>query len=401
MKNIGIIAEYNPFHNGHLYQIKKIKEEFPNSTITVVMSPYFVQRGEPSILDKFERTNIILEHEVDLVIELPTIYSLQSAENFGYGGVSILNSLGYIDFLSFGVEAKNFEKIIEYVDVQLKYSKEIEEYTLIKLKEGLNFAKAKNESTKKIYKDLNIYYDDDIIKSNNILAIEYLKSLKILDSKLKCFPILRDMSDHADENINYNNITSATSIRKFVKNNSNLNKIKTVIPYDTFLSLEKENKFKNIDDYTEIFKYKLLIEKKSMENITGYEDGIENLLIKNFKNSLNLQEVIDKSINKRYSKTRLQRLIINYLLNIDNDIIDKSKKLKNDYIRVLGFNNRGKDLLKKVKKETSLDIITNFKQKDKLINSKLLDIELDASNLYYIKNKEYNIEYFKNPVVKK
>lgn len=401
MKNIGIIAEYNPFHNGHLYQINKIKEKFPDSTITVIMSPYFVQRGEPSILDKFVRAEIALENNVDLVLELPTIYSLQSAENFGRGSVKILNSLKYLDYLSFGVEAENFDKINEYVDIQLDNAKELSKYTLEYLNKGYSFANAKNKSTEKIYSDLNKGFDFDLIKSNNILAIEYLKALKKENSDIDCLPILRNKSDHSDENINYNNISSATSIRKYVKTNSKLNLISSVIPDKTYYYLNSINESNSINDYLEILKYKLIINKDSMKDITGYENGLDNLIIKNLNNSLSVEELINKSKNKRYSQTRIQRLIINYLLKIDNSLIDKSINNKNEYIRVLGFNTNGQNLLNKVKNNTDLTIITNFKQKNKLKNNRLLDIELDASNLYNIKKENINIEFNKNPIIKK
>lgn len=401
MKNIGIIAEYNPFHNGHLYQINKIKEKFPDSTITVIMSPYFVQRGEPSILDKFIRAEIALENNVDLVLELPTIYSLQSAENFGRGSVKILNSLKYLDYLSFGVEAENFDKINEYVDIQLDNAKELSKYTLEYLNKGYSFANAKNKSTEKIYSDLNKGFDFDLIKSNNILAIEYLKALKKENSDIDCLPILRNKSDHSDENINYNNISSATSIRKYVKTNSKLNLISSVIPDKTYYYLNSINESNSINDYLEILKYKLIINKDSMKDITGYENGLDNLIIKNLNNSLSVEELINKSKNKRYSQTRIQRLIINYLLKIDNSLIDKSINNKNEYIRVLGFNTNGQNLLNKVKNNTDLTIITNFKQKNKLKNNRLLDIELDASNLYNIKKENINIEFNKNPIIKK
>lgn len=401
MKNIGIIAEYNPFHNGHLYQINKIKEKFPDSTITVIMSPYFVQRGEPSILDKFIRAEIALENNVDLVLELPTIYSLQSAENFGRGSVKILDSLKYLDYLSFGVEAENFDKINEYVNIQLDNTKEISKYTLEYLNKGYSFANAKNKSTQKVYFDLNKDFDSELIKSNNILAIEYLKALKKENSDIDCLPILRNKSDHSDENINYNNISSATSIRKYVKTSSNLNLISSVIPNKTFYYLNNKDEINSIDDYYEILKYKLLINKDSMKDITGYENGLDNLIIKNLNESLSIEELITKSKNKRYSQTRIQRLIINYLLKIDNSIIDKSINNKNEFIRVLGFNTNGQNLLNKVKNNTDLKIITNFKQKNKFKNNRLLDIELDASNLYNIKEDNINIEFNKNPIIKK
>lgn len=401
MKNIGIIAEYNPFHNGHLYQINKIKEKFPDSTITVIMSPYFVQRGEPSILDKFIRAEIALENNVDLVLELPTIYSLQSAENFGRGSVKILDSLKYLDYLSFGVETENFDKINEYVNIQLDNAKEISKYTLEYLNKGYSFANAKNKSTQKVYFDLNKDFDSELIKSNNILAIEYLKALKKENSDIDCLPILRNKSDHSDENINYNNISSATSIRKYVKTNSNLNLISSVIPNKTFYYLNNKDEINSIDDYYEILKYKLLINKDSMKDITGYENGLDNLIIKNLNESLSIEELITKSKNKRYSQTRIQRLIINYLLKIDNSIIDKSINNKNEFIRVLGFNTNGQNLLNKVKNNTDLKIITNFKQKNKFKNNRLLDIELDASNLYNIKEDNINIEFNKNPIIKK
>ena len=220
MKTSGIIAEYNPFHLGHKYQINKIKKEL-NTNIIAIMSGDFVQRGECAILDKYTRAKIAVNNGVDLVIELPFYYSLQSAENFAKGGISILNKLNIVDYLCFGFECEKKEDIIEIAKFQLKYKNEIEELLNFEIKLGKSYAVAyKNaciEINKK-YKVLEI--QDNFFISNNILSIEYVKNLILSKSQITPFPIKRKGKNYNDEDYNSQDQLSASAIRKAIYENN-------------------------------------------------------------------------------------------------------------------------------------------------------------------------------------
>ena len=244
MKTSGIIAEYNPFHLGHKYQINKIKKEL-NTNIISIMSGDFVQRGECAILDKYTRAKIAVNNGVDLVIELPFYYSLQSAENFAKGGISILNKLNIVDYLCFGFECEKKEDIIEIAKFQLKYKNEIEELLNYEMKLGKSYAVAYKDACIEInrkYKVLEI--QDDFFISNNILSIEYVKNLILSKSQITPFPIKRKGKNYNDEDYNSKDQLSASAIRKAIYEN-NFEKIETFIDKNTFNELKNSvNSFK-------------------------------------------------------------------------------------------------------------------------------------------------------------
>lgn len=397
---IGIIAEYNPFHNGHIYQIENIKKKFPDSNIIVIMSPQFVQRGEPSILDKFIRADLAVENGVDLVIELPTIYALQSAENFAYGAVKILNSLNIIDYLSFGTETEDINELIKYIDIQTAESKLYNKYLSEFLKKGHNYNTSINLSMEKLYKYLGESYNSDIIKSNNILALEYLRSLNKLKSNIKPFPIYRSKSNHSDTNITSDTINSATSIRNSFSNNDM--SFKNSIPNNTYKELIKSKKNNSLNSFYNYFKYEVLINNSNMSDITGYESGMDNLLKKHILNSKNMDDFLKNTRSRRYSKKRIQRFICNYLLKINQSLINDIINEENKYIRVLAFNKNGQQILSKIK-NSDLSIVTNLKQIKGIdsISKSLFDIDIKASNLYYFNQNIYNYDYYEKPKIKR
>ena len=214
---LGIIAEYNPFHNGHLYQIQKAKEQTNADYVVAVMSGNFVQRGNTSIVNKWAKAEMALQNGVDLVIELPVLYATSSAENFADGAVKLLDSLKIVDFLSFGSETPNIQALDHLADILYNEPKEYKALLSIELDKGLSFPKARENA-------LMIYLNDQknvktILSSpNNILAIEYLKALKRINSKIKPYTIGRFEADYNSRQFN-GNIASSTAIRNIVKNN--------------------------------------------------------------------------------------------------------------------------------------------------------------------------------------
>ena len=316
-KRIGIIAEYNPFHNGHLYQIQKAKELTGADTVIAVMSGNFTQRGDTSLINKFEKAKIALQNEVDMVIELPTIYSISSAENFALGGVKILNEIGNIDYLVFGIEEENLEKLQAIADVLVNEDNEFKRNIKEELDKGNSYPKAREIALKKVLSSENV--ENIMQKPNNILAIEYLKALKITNSKIKPFAIKRKNTMHNDENIN-ENYASGTYIRKlFIENN--FNEIKKVVPkytYERLLELKNHGTYvTSINDFSDIVIYKIrTMTKEEISQIADINEGLENSIKLASTTCKTIDEIVEKVSTKRYTKTRISRILTYVGINI-------------------------------------------------------------------------------------
>lgn len=386
MKVSGIISEYNPFHLGHKYQIDTLKNEIDTSVIAI-MSGDFVQRGECAILDKYTRAKIAINNGIDLVIELPFFYSLQSAENFAKGGISILNKLNIVDYLCFGFECDKKEDIVKIANFQLLYRDEIEEILNYEMKLGNSYAVAYKNACVEInskYKSLEL--QDDFFISNNILSIEYVKNLILSNSKITPFPIKRKGKNYNDDNYRSNDQLSASAIRKAIYEN-NIEKIEKFIDKNTFIELN--NSLKNITlpnekIILEILKYNILLNQINPENIVNYENGILNLIKKNIHSVNSIEKLAEKIQSKRYKKVRIKRFIYNYLLNINKEIKEiYSKDI--EYITVLGFNRKGQELLKEIKNKTNLEIITTNKSTQNLSDFQKNKFEIEQKSRKFYK----------------
>lgn len=400
MKVSGIISEYNPFHLGHKYQIDTLKNEIDTSVIAI-MSGDFVQRGECAILDKYTRAKIAINNGIDLVIELPFFYSLQSAENFAKGGISILNKLNIVDYLCFGFECDKKEDIIKIANFQLQYKDEIEEILKYEMKLGNSYAVAYKNACVEInskYKILEL--QDDFFISNNILSIEYVKNLILSNSKITPFPIKRKGKNYNDDNYRSNEQLSASAIRKAIYEN-NIEKIEKYIDKNTFIELNNSLKNMTLPNekiILEILKYNILLNQINPENIVNYENGILNLIKKNIHSVNSIEELTEKIQSKRYKKVRIKRFIYNYLLNINKEIKEiYSKDI--EYITVLGFNKKGQELLKEIKNKTHIEIITTNKSTQNLsdFQKNKFEIEQKSRKIYKLftnnKNKTEFISF--------
>ena len=390
-KRIGIIAEYNPFHNGHLYQIQKAKELTGADTVITVMSGNFTQRGDTSLINKFEKAKIALQNEVDMVIELPTIYSISSAENFALGGVKILNEIGNIDYLVFGIEEENLEKLQAIADVLVNEDDEFKRNIKEELDKGNSYPKAREIVLKKVLSSENV--KNIMQKPNNILAIEYLKALKTTNSKIKPFAIKRKNTMHNDENINAN-YASGIYIRKlFIENN--FNEIKKVVPkytYERLLELKNQGTYvSSINDFSDIVIYKIrTMTKEEISQIADVNEGLENSIKLASTTCKTIDEIIDKVSTKRYTKTRISRILTYILLDITKSEMEQSKNA-NQYIRVLGINKKCEGILK---------TINNNKLNRE---NQLLNIDKKATEIYtikYPKSVQANLDYTSKFIIK-
>lgn len=389
-KVLGIIAEYNPFHNGHLYHLQKSLHDTGSSYSIAVISGNFTQRGSTSLVDKWTKTEIALKNGIDLVIELPLLYSISSAENFAEGAIKIFDSLKVVDYISFGSESGDISTLNTVADILYKEPREYKNILSHELGKGLSFPKARENALLMYLKDIR-KFSSVLSSPNNILGIEYLKALKKHKSNITPVTVERFDSNYNDTSYT-GNIASATAIRNIVKNGS-FDILRKVVPESTYSILLDNVKIGHIIPDLSVFEREIiyLLRKMSIAEIAELPDvgeGLENA-IKNTANSCNsIVEFLNIIKSKRYTNTRLQRILLYTLLGITKKDIALSKKLT-PYIRVLGFNDKGKYLISEISKANpKLEIITSVKKYMDTSNNKnskyMLEKDIWATNVYTI-----------------
>lgn len=386
MKVLGIIAEYNPMHTGHIYHILKAKEISRCDRVIVLMSGSFTQQGNISIINKFERAKQAVENGADLVIEIPAAFASSDAGNFAYKSVSILNDLN-IDAICFGTETDKIEKLNYISNILTLKDSEIWNDIRKLLKNGISFANARKNALNKFLGEKEI---EVLSCPNNILAIEYLKSLKILNSNITPFAIHRkgDFNSETLENC----YTSSTSIRKALEKNYNLQYIQKYLPENVFEYL-KGNKATFNNNFFEILKYKIMsMNKSELENINGISEGIENKIKKEICDSYSYDDFIFKIKSKRYELSKIKRVLINILLNISKENFKLLKENRSNYAHILTFNHNNKDILSYISKTSNIPIISSLNSKKISYLNKYqklsLDIDIYASNIHSMLNKQ-------------
>lgn len=386
MKVVGIIAEYNPIHNGHLYHIQKAKQVTNSDYCIVVMSGGFTQAGNIAIYDKFSRAKIATKNGADLVIELPSIYATSSAEHFAFGGINILDKLNIVDNICFGSECNNINLLSAVSDIFIQKDKQIWKKINENLKNGISFASARSNALTK-------YLTEDQIcilsKPNNILGLEYLKNLKLLNSKIEPFIVKRKSSNFNEILLNSNddNFTSATSIRNCIKENK-IEILKKYVPIETYnLITTKKASFN--DDLFSILKYKIISSNvNDLEKINEVTEGLEYKIIKELNNSSNYEELSKNIKSKRYQLSKIKRMLINILLNITKDDFLYAKENKIAYAHILSCSDKGKDLLSKISQNSDIELITSINEKilDNISKDtrKYLNYDILASNIHSV-----------------
>jgi len=398
MKITGIITEYNPFHLGHLYHLEKAKQDTKAEGIICIMSGHFVQRGMPALIDKWTRARMAVENGVDLVIELPLVYSISSAEGFSQGAVSILNSTGVVQNIFFGSE-EGETSALNIIASTLLY--EPDEYKgLLKgeLKKGLPYHTARSIALKEYLP--KIPCDHILSNSNNILAIEYIKALKKLDSSIKPITLKRVGANYNDSEIN-TSYPSATSIRANFKTSSDSSKLKESMPqssYKIFDELTKDNyNFVYEGDIFPYLKYKLFTEGDKIKDILDVKEGLENKILKEILLSNSLDELILKVKSKRYTYTRINRILTSFYIGLENYNIKELISENTNYIRPLAFNKTGIKILKAIKDKGQVDILTKI---PKEISDSKLKLDILGTKAYSILNPSISPfeDYYKSPI---
>lgn len=383
LKTVGIIAEYNPFHNGHKYHIQQAKALTGADRAIAVMSGSFVQRGEPAVFDKWSRTKAALLNGADAVIELPVFYSTASAELFARASVELLSKTASVDFICFGAETDNLTELKTVAEILLDEPPEFKTVLKSSLASGLTFPAARAKALKSVCS-----INTDILSTpNNILAVEYLKALKALNSSIKPVAAKR-MYTQYNSTETTGCFASATAVRDMIKNqNSNCSYF---MPYD----------FSNIspvfpDDLSGMLNYALRINPpEKLSHIYGINEGLENRIRKASNSSFTFSDIVNSVKTKRYTRTSIQRALLHIILGITYEDIDSiSSPFLNHYIRILGFRKISMDIISDIANASSLPLITNANSRRALTETGrlMLKKESAATDIYFLMKNEPNL----------
>ncbi len=385
MKILGIIAEYNPFHNGHLYHLNESRKLIDPDYTVCVMSGYFTQRGEPAMADKWIRAAAAVNNGIDLVIELPFVFACNNAEHFAAGAVDILNRLGCVTHLSFGSESGDLtalQKAAEYLSCENEqYKSGIKEFS----GRGVSFPKARYEAVKKYMGESSA----EVLKSaNNILAVEYLKQIYLTNSSMIPITVKRYGTGYHDK-IPFENIASATAIRHKLYQSSDIRKVSEFIPEATFEVLQKINRDDNLilNDFYQLLIYRILTsETDKLGEVLSATEGLEYKVKKAAVRSKDTETLIKAILSKRYTSTRIQRLLMHILVQLEKDGFQNILSRRINYGRVLAFSRQGASLIKRIKKEkwNSIPILTNINREldESSEEWKLLKYDVSAADIY-------------------
>ena len=400
MNITGIITEYNPFHNGHKFHLEESKKQTKSDGTICIMSGNFVQRGGPAIIDKWKRTEMALSNGVDLIIELPTFYAVSSAEFFAKGAVSILNSLNIVNNLFFGSEIGDAKALSEIAKVLVSEDERFQNILKENLSLGLTFAKAREQSLIEYLYSSEI--NNIITSSNNISGIEYIKAILKLNSSINPVALKREGSNYNDKSLSQT-FSSATSIREVLKNTSNIEDLKNIIPlesYEVFSKLQEQDyRFTFEEEMFKYIKYKIQTNCVNFNNLYEVTEGLDNKIIKEISSSNSLHEFILKIKSKRYTYSKISRILTHIYLGLDNDDFKDIANENNLYVRVLGFNKTGREILSLIKANSSIPLITKV---PRFTNNPLLKFDLQATACYSLLNDKVNPfnDYLQSPIIK-
>lgn len=405
MNILGIIAEYNPFHEGHKYHLLKSKEITGCDYTIAVMSGNFLQRGQPALYDKWLRAEIAINNGIDLVIEIPTAFACNNSDYFSKGGISILDRLGCVKYISFGSENGNIEELTKVAEILALQSPEFISEFKKNIKSGYSYPKSRMEALTYIIGAEN----SKVVNSpNNNLAIEYLRQIIEIKSNLTPITIKRMSSDYNDKDFT-GHIASATAIRERLANTDyDIDSVKSVIPMETYNTIKKSKEALtvNIENFYQMISYKILNSSlDEIKNIFSVSEGLENRITESAMIAKNMEDLIFLIKSKRFTQTRIQRTLMHLLLGLTKEKMREFNKDESLYARILGLNSKGTEILKYIKKQecSKLPIITNInKESHRYPNiTKILENDIMASNIYnlgarndLIRNSDYKTKLY-------
>lgn len=409
---LGIVAEYNPFHNGHFYHMQESMKLTNSDYCICIMSGNFTQRGEPSIVNKWAKAYMALCGGANLVLELPVEYSISSAENFASGAIKILNSLNIVNTVSFGAECDDLATLNNIANVLYM---EPNEYRVIlnhELKKGISYPAARENAIMMYLNDIK-RYANVLSNSNNILAIEYLKALKQQRSKMEPILIKRQKVYYNDDKI-VDDFASATAIRKLMLRKDYL-QVSKVVPRSTYQILGEEYKKGKIILGLETYQKEIIYTLRKMNigeiaNLPDVSEGLEYSIKKAAEECNNLIDLVNSIKSKRYTETRINRILLYALLGIDKRNMENSKKII-PYTRVLAFDSKGRQLLSEIMRANpKINMITsvnkyvqeNIKKKSSSKLMESLEKDMFATDVYtlgYEYDSKANLDFTHNMVI--
>ena len=365
MKTLGIIAEYNPLHNGHIYQMEKCREMAQADNIVVIMSGDFTQRGEPAVLDKWTRSRLAVENGADLVLELPFAYAVNSAEYFARGGVRILDALGCVTHLGFGAESESLEQLQRIAAETAEESPDFQNRLQQYLAEGVTYARAREKATAELLGD---EVAEHVQTPNNILAIEYLKQLHLCGSGIEPVMVTRKGAGYHAESPE-DGFASATAIRRTLTPEER----KAFVPENVDKALAAAP---SQEDCFHLIQTKILSSTpEQLAEVFSMSEGLENRMIDQIRRSRTLDEFVDNVKSKRYPETRIRRILCQILMGL--------KAFEDEfYVRLLAASSRGTALLKQIKKNSDIQVITNINKEERL--PELIKYDILAADIYNV-----------------
>lgn len=380
MKICGIISEYNPFHNGHLFQIQETRKKGATHIIAV-MSGNFVQRGDAAIIDKFKRAELAVKNGIDLVIELPVIYSLSTAETFARGGISILSQLSCVDSISFGSECGDSSLLKKSAQISEEFSNSEELKEL--LKEGFSFPSA---IEKLCYKKYGTEISSVFSSPNNLLGIEYIKAINYFNSDIKIETISRKSVMH-DSNSVTDNFASASLIRKMIEKNKDIKNLTPLNVYEAVEDLRNNGELHFLKNLESSLLYKMrMMTEDDFKALNDVSQGLENRFFNAVKNSHSVEDLLFNVKTKRYPLSKLRRILLNAYLGIEKkDII-----MPSPYARILAMNDKGCEILKQAKEKSSIPISTSLLKLSETSQKakKLAMLEARATDIYNLSSNK-------------
>lgn len=373
MKAVGLVVEYNPFHNGHQYHLHTSKNETNADVVIAVMSGSFLQRGEPALVSKWTRTEMALRGGADLVFELPYVYCTQHAEHFAYGAILLLEAAG-CDTFCFGSEQGKIEPFLSLYQLMKEKKAEYDQYVVKYISEGNSYPKASSLAFYELVSD--VLDLPDLTKPNNILGFQYVKAALDHSFRIKPCTIRRIHSDYHDQELPDQPIASATSIRKALMRQQDLESTSYYLPSESFLLLRSYGEFHDWEKYWPLLKYKIMSSSTDeLEAIYEAEEGIQYRMKENVLEASSFNEFVSKVKTKRYTWTRIQRLCVHILNHVKKEQM-KSAMNQNSYLRILGMTEKGRKYLNLNKKKIELPLIS------RISSVQHLGLELDISSAF-------------------
>lgn len=384
MKVLGIITEYNPFHNGHLYHLEKAREMTEPDVVVAVMSGNFVQRGEPAILDKWRRAQIAVECGVDLVLELPFVFACNNAEYFAKGSIGILNGIGCVDDIVFGSETGDIDAIARGARFLSEESSAFKESIKGYLDKGLSYPAARANAFAQTSGEAG-----DLLNSpNDILAVEYLKQIYLTGSSIKPHVLKRLGQGYHSKNTE-TPFASASAIRNFAMKNRDISEIRECLPCQSYVNLTgvQETIAKRQEKLFDLITARILTaDTEELSKIFSATEGIENRLKMSVRFSHDMDELVGKIKSRRYTETRIRRLLVHTLMGFDKKSAEYIAAEKLLYTRVLAFSDKGRKLLRHIRKEecAEIPVVTNINKEMPVSHHvrALLEFDLRASDIY-------------------